>query len=105
MRIRDGQFISDDDPRLPQGIREVTFFKTNDGHLSKSPEEAIEHIRKSLEEKVGKIIDGANKNLRVDQQLCTQAKIAVVESLVGTYDNAEKLYDILKLFLEDSYFH
>jgi hypothetical protein len=89
------QFETDCDPLLPLGVEEVLMYCTKDGILHKDPDAATKHITISLENSLGELVDEVSRGLRVDKQLCTDAKIAVVNALVGTPEKAAQLKQLL----------
>jgi len=76
-------------------IEKITKYQTLDGVLHCSEAQAREHISACLANIVGSMIDAVSHELRPNMALCTKAKIALVDKLVGTPEKARRLKSII----------
>jgi len=87
------------DPTIPH-IEETTMWRTKDGKLHLSTDDATGHIVTMLENIVGPIIDEANCDLNPSHAIGTKAKVLLVACLVGTPEKASELKRLLSTILD-----
>ena len=73
----------------------VTHWQTKDGKLHDTTTDVERHIVNVLTDKLGPIIDDANRTLNPQHALGPKAKLAIVEALVGSPDKARNLKKLL----------